>query len=114
MFKALLARQVPMLYAPGMVVQHHVEPWRLRRRYFLRLHFDSGRKWGQYQTEDYPRTVAGVPPFMVAHALRHWVRAAACYLSRDPRALRQAMNGAHATGAVWGRILRHRERGEAA
>lgn len=108
MFRELLRRDVPILYCPQMRVQHHVEPWRMRRSYFLKLHFVAGRKYGQFQTGDYRRTLLGVPPFMIAAAARHWVRTAAMFLQRQPGVLRQAMNGTHAIGMVWGRMLRAR------
>lgn len=106
MFWALLEHKVRIRYRPDMVVEHYVEPWRLRRRYFLKLHFVSGRKYGQYQTGDYPRTVFGVPPFMVSQAMGQWLTTFGMLLKGRPGVLRQAMNGAHASGAVWGRLLR--------
>ena len=109
MFRELLRREVPILYCPQMRVQHHVEPWRMRRSYFLRLHFVAGRKHGQFQTGDYRRTVLGVPPFMVLAAARHWLRTAVMLFRRQPGVLRQAMNGTHALGMIWGRVLRARE-----
>lgn len=109
MFHAMLSRGVPMLYSPLMVVQHHVDEWRLRRRYFLKLHFVAGRKFGQFHSGDYVRTVAGIPPFMVAQAGKHLVRTAAMFARREPGLLRQAMNGTYALGAIWGRVLRNRE-----
>jgi glycosyltransferase involved in cell wall biosynthesis len=106
MFNALLRRGVPILYCPDMVVHHHVEAWRLKRRYFLQLHFVSGRKRGQYETREYSRTVAGVPLFMFSHAARHAARAAAMCVRQKPGTLRQSMNASHALGMIWGRLLR--------
>ncbi len=109
MFKELLERKVPMRYCPGMVVDHHVEDWRLKRSYFLKLHFISGRKYGQFETGDYRRTFLGVPPFMVAQAARHVFRTLGMFLVRRQGVLRQAMNAAHAFGTIWGRFLRWRQ-----
>lgn len=105
MFREFLSRGIPTLYCPEMRVQHHVEPWRMHRSYFLKLHFVAGRKYGQYQTGDYPRTVLGVPPFMVTAACRQWARTAQMFVRREPGLLRQAMNGTNALGMVWGRLL---------
>lgn len=109
MFWSLLERGGPIRYRPDMAVEHHVEPWRLKRGYFLKLHFVAGRKFGQYQTPEYGRTILGVPPFMVAKALGQWWQTASMAARRKPNVLRQAMNGAHATGMVWGRYLRWRK-----
>lgn len=102
----LLESAEPIRYRPDMVVDHHVDTWRLRRRYFLKLHFISGRKFGQFQMGDYPRTVFGVPPFMITLAFAQWARTAAMLARRESGVLRQAMNGTHALGAIWGRVLR--------
>lgn len=109
MFRELLARKVPMLYCPAMVVDHHVDAWRLKRSYFLKLHFVAGRKHAQFQTGDYDRTVFGVPPFMLSQALRHGLRSLGMAVGRRPGALRQGMNFTNALGLVWGRWLRWRD-----
>lgn len=108
MFRRLLEQRVQMRYAPDMLVEHFVEPWRLRRSYFLKLHYAAGRRVGQFQSDDYPNSVLGVPPFMVALALRQCGRTAAMYLQRNPQALRQAMNASHALGQIAGRFSRWR------
>ncbi|WP_348759547.1 glycosyltransferase [Candidatus Methylocalor cossyra] len=111
MFQALLERGTPIRYCPDMVVDHYVETWRLHRRYFLKLHFTSGRKYGQFQMGEYPRTVFGIPPFLIVQALRQWLKTVLKLIRREPDVLRQAMNGTYALGLIWGRILRQLERG---
>lgn len=110
MFRVLLARGVKIRYRPDMAITHLIEPWKLRRGYFLRLHFLAGSKMGQYDGMEYARSLLGVPPFMVAQALRQWHRALAMWLRDEPGALRQAMNGTHALGCIWGRLLRWKAR----
>ncbi len=85
-----------------MAVLHDVEPWRLQRRYFLKLHYRGGLRRGSSELPDYPKKVLGIPPFLLGQCLRHVGRAAAMYLGRQPGALRQAMNAAHAWGTVVG------------
>lgn len=109
MFRELLERGEPIAYCPQMVVDHHVEDWRLRRRYFLRLRFVAGRKQAQYETGEYPRALLGVPPFMLVQAARHAWRTAVMLVRGDAGLLRQAMNLTHAAGMIWGRMLRWRE-----
>lgn len=110
LFRGMLERGLRIRYRPDMVVRHYVDDWRLKRGYFLRLHFIAGRKYGQFETGDYRRDLLGVPPFMVGNAVRQWLRTAAMLLGRRPGVLRQAMNGTHALGMIWGRILRARGR----
>lgn len=102
MFRSLLERKARIRYRPDMAVLHDVETWRLRRRYFLQLHYRGGLRAGQFRLPTYPRTVLGIPPFLLAQCVRHAGRAAAMVLAHRPGALRQAMNAAHAWGSVVG------------
>ncbi|RLQ20769.1 glycosyltransferase [Seongchinamella sediminis] len=111
-FRAMIDRGLRIRYRPDMTVEHYVEEWRLHRRYFLKLHFVAGRKHGQFQTGDYPRTIYGVPVFMLQQAMAQWFQTAGMAVRRKPGLLRQAMNGTHALGLIWGRILRHRQRSQ--
>jgi hypothetical protein len=57
-------------------------------------------------TDKYKRSIIGVPPFMFTQALRQWFRAVVMFLRHEQGVLRQAMNGAHATGVIAGRVNR--------
>ena len=102
MFRTLLAAGTRMRYRPDMAITHRVDATKLRRRYFLRLHWLAGRKFGQFETPDYERTWFGIPPFMLIQALKHMGKALVMMATRRPNALRQAMNAAHAWGMVSG------------
>lgn len=108
MFRTLLQQQTKIRYRPDMLLEHHVEPWRLKRAYFLRLHFIAGRKFGEFEADEDDRGILGVPPYMVRQMLRQWGKTAALALGRKPGMVRQAMNAAHATGAIKGRFSRWR------
>jgi glycosyltransferase involved in cell wall biosynthesis len=108
MFRALLARNARLRYEPGMTVLHDVEDWRLRRSYFLRLHFRGGRRYGRYELPDYPRLLLGVPPFMLRQGLQQALRTAWMYGTGADGALRQAMNVAHTLGCMRGYLERDR------
>ncbi|MCA1925391.1 MAG: glycosyltransferase family 2 protein [Thiobacillus sp.] len=102
MFRSLLARGARMRYRPDMRIYHGVDPWKLRRAYFLRLHYQAGLRAGRYALPDYPRTCFGMPPFLLGQAARQFGHAAALHLGGRPGALRQAMNAAHALGCAVG------------
>ncbi|MCA1978122.1 MAG: glycosyltransferase family 2 protein [Thiobacillus sp.] len=102
MFRALLARGARMRYRPDMAILHGVENWKLRRAYFLRLHYLAGVRAGRHALPDYPHTFLGVPPFLLSQAARQLGRAAALQLAGRPGALRQAMNAVHALGCALG------------
>ena len=102
MFKRLLDMHVAMRYRPDMQVEHFVEPWRLRRRYFLKLHYQAGVRKGLHDLPRYDKTVFGVPPFLLAQCLRHSLHTLALGVTRRSGVLRQAMNATHAWGMLTG------------
>ena len=102
MFRELLARHVKIRYRPDMVVKHFIESWRLKRGYFIKLHYRAGIRNGRYRLPVYSRSVLGVPPFLVGQFLRQSLRTLPLYLGGKPGALRQAMNAAHALGVIVG------------
>lgn len=109
MFRCMLQQGMRIYYAPDMVVEHFVEAWRLRRCYFLKLHYTAGHRAGYYDNKNYPRSFCGIASFMLTQALHQFGRAGVMYLTRDPLALRQAMSATHALGQIAGRFLRWRE-----
>jgi glycosyltransferase involved in cell wall biosynthesis len=102
MFRALLELGVNIRYCPAMAVWHSVEPWRLNRRYFIRLHYRAGLRHGEHALPDYPRTLFGIPPFMLSQFLAHCARTLAPTSPGNPSRIRQAMNAAHALGCIAG------------
>lgn len=108
MFRILLQRKCRIRYRPDMMIEHLIGPEKLRRNYFLRLHFVSGLRYGKYETGEYQRTLMGVAPFMLMQLVRQSCKAIAMFLKGDHRTLRQAMNVTHVMGSIYGRVLRWR------
>ena len=102
MFRALLKRGTRIRYRPDMQVLHSVEPWRLKRRYFVRLHYKAGMRRGRYQLPSYPRTVLGVPPFLLIQFAQQGVRAMMMTLAGRTGAVRQTMTAANTLGCMVG------------
>jgi len=102
MFRALVERKIRIRYRPDMAVLHSVEPWRLKRSYFLKLHYRAGVRRGRYQLPAYPRTVFGLPPFLVTQFLGQSLAAIGMHVGRRRGALRQAMNATNAFGCLVG------------
>jgi glycosyltransferase involved in cell wall biosynthesis len=109
MLRTLIERRARIRYRPDMAVLHAVEPWRLKRSYFIKLHYRAGLRYGQYQLPHYPRTVFGLPPFLIGQFLRQTIKASWMQLTARPGALRQGMNVAHALGTLVGCSKRTRQ-----
>lgn len=110
MFREMLKREVKMMYQPEMSIDHFVEPWRMKRTYFWKLHFIAGRKYGQFETPEYKKTIFGIPPFMFVHAGQHFFRTLTQFTLFNNHYVRQGMNLSHALGQIYGRYLRYKDR----
>ena len=102
MFQSMLARGVRIRYRPDMAVSHFVEPWRLKRGYFLKLHYRAGYRQGKMRAPDYEKTILGIPPFMLTLFFKQCQKTLAKVWRSEPGLLRQAMNAAHALGMLFG------------
>lgn len=114
MFRVFLDRKFKMRYRPDMAITHSVDPWKLRRGYFLRLHYRAGLRQGRFELNTYPRAILGVPPFMLKQALQKSARAFLMGLTARPGTLRQAMNASHVFGMMAGLHRRWKEMNHAA
>lgn len=102
MLRALLALGAKIRYRPDMAVWHAVDPWKLKRRYFVKLHYRAGLRHGQFRLPDFPRTMLGVPPFLLGQFVRHFFKTLWHLLPGTPNPVRQAMNASHALGLIVG------------
>lgn len=109
MLRTLLERGAKIRYRPDMSVLHSVEPWRLKRSYFIKLHYRSGLRRGRYQLPTYPRTTLGVPPFLALQCLRQAFDAIRMQIIGRAGAMRQAMNAANALGCAIGYAQRNQK-----
>lgn len=106
MLRSLLLRGARIRYRPDMAVWHSVEPWRLKRGYFLSLHYRAGRRQAELELPGYARTILGVPPFLVAQLMRQCWRTLRMVATGKSGTLRQAMNATFAWGSVVGYAAR--------
>ena len=109
MFRTLLTLNARIRYRPDMAIWHMVEPWKLKRRYFIKLHYRAGIHSGKYELLDYSHRIFGMPPFLLAQFFRQSVKALIMQISMRSGALRQCMNAAYSLGALLGYRGRDRE-----
>mgnify|MGYP003384103018 FL=1 len=105
LFNELLNRKTKIRYQPEMAVEHFIEEWKLTRSYFLKLHFLSGKKGGQFEMKPYPREVFGIPPFLVTELFRQLVKTGSLYIRKQPGVIRQAMNASYTLGNIFGKFI---------
>lgn len=105
LFQELLRRKARIRYRPDMVVEHFVEPWRLKRGYFLRLHYRAGMRFGQYQKSGDSKSIAGVPLYLVRQAASQSLGVISLLLRNKSNILRNTMNIAYTLGQMRGRFL---------
>lgn len=102
MFRAFLGAGYRIRYRPDMTITHSVDPWKLKRRYFLTLHYRAGLRQGEFRLPHYPKTVFGIPPFLLPQFVRHCANAAKRTLPGRSGWVRHAMNATHALGLIAG------------
>lgn len=102
MLRTLISQGTKIRYRPDMSVLHFVEPWRLKRSYFLMLHYRAGLRVGHHELPAYPSILFGIPPFLVTQCVQQSIKALGMQLTGQPGALRQAMNATHAMGCLIG------------
>jgi glycosyltransferase involved in cell wall biosynthesis len=107
MFRALVDRGAAIRYRPEMAVLHDVEPWRLKRSYFLRLHYRAGLRKGRYELPEYSRTYFGVPPFLITQFLSQTIQAIPDIVLDRTGAIRKGMNASYTLGNLVGYSKRH-------
>ena len=108
MFENLLALGCRVGYRQDMVVEHFVEPWRLNRRYFLRLHYASGVRAGLHSTDVSGRTLFGAPLYLFPQAVRQGLKTLLAAVSGRQAWLRQGMNFTNVCGRIVGTLRRPR------
>lgn len=112
MFKSLLSQKARIRYIPDMAVIHAVEPWRLNRCYFLKLHFLAGKKSALHQLPSYKRNYLGIPPFLISQSFKQFFKWLKLIASSKRSNIRQLMNVTYLLGQIYGCFLRWKEKTE--
>ncbi len=100
LYQRLINLKKPVRWAPQAVIHHRIEPWKLRRTYFLRLHYRQGRMEGARKRGVQSRLPPG---YLVPQVLRAYGGALVQRIRQgSARSLRLEMNAAYFTGYVAG------------
>jgi len=102
MVRRALAANLVVFFDPALVVWHCVPLERMRRRYFLRWHFQGGEGETRFEAATPDRVLLGAPLYRYREAfaaLGRWLWAASL---RRPNAMELALDLAHAVGSLVG------------
>ena len=102
MFRELLDGKRHIHYEPEMCITHFIPDSKLRRTYFLKLHFTSGKKAGMYEMVWDGAMLFGVPRYMYPQLLKKTLLALKLLFTRDSECLREAMNVTYLYGMMSG------------
>jgi len=108
MFRKLIENKSRIRYRPDMIIGHRVEAWKLKRLYFLKLHYRTGFRKGRHDLPDYPKKVMGIPPFMISQLVNQSAKILLMWAKNEAGVLRQAMNATHTLGTIFGYAKRDR------
>lgn len=100
LYRRLVELNEPVYWAPQAIIHHRIEPWKLRRTYFLQLHYRQGKMEGARNRGSRGR----IPPgYLLLQLFRAYGRAVAQRVKQGAvHSLRREMNAAYFTGYVVG------------
>ena len=100
LYRRIIAKNLEVVWVPNAIIHHRIEPWKLRRRYFLDLHFRQGRIEGARTRGSASRLP---PKYLIPQVARAYTRALAKRLGEGAdHSLRLEMNAAYFTGYLVG------------
>ncbi len=109
MFREILDKGYNIRYEPDMRIQHIIPMEKLKRTYFLKLHYIAGKKTGMYETEVQKPSIFGIPRYMFLQLIKKVVYSIRLFLSRHQEYLRAAMNASHQLGVMIGLFVNNRK-----
>ncbi len=109
LFERLLTKGYKVMFLPQARVHHHIEAFRVKKRYFRRWRFQTSRNIAQSRGLPGTRQVLGVPLYLIPQTLRAIWNAVIGYstLPHD-EAFRKEMIVWHFLGLISG-LLRHQK-----
>lgn len=102
MFRELLERGCHVRYEPEMCITHLIPESKLRRSYFLKLHFIAGKKMGMYEMDWDGATLFEIPRFMYLQLCKKVLSVLKLLITGNNEYLREAMNAANLYGIMKG------------
>jgi len=107
MFRYLLQNNFTLRYEPDMAIMHLIPDEKIRRGYFLKIHFIAGLKHVSYEMEYEGKKIVGVPRFMFMQLCKKTYQVLYLRLIKPNAYLREAMNLTYQLGMIVGSYKKH-------
>jgi succinoglycan biosynthesis protein ExoM len=107
MFRYFLQNHFNLVYEPEMEILHLIPDEKIKRRYFLKLHYLAGIKAGLYEINYDGKKIFGIPGFMFVHLLKKTYQVLYLCLVKPHAYMREAMNLTYQLGMMNGCFKKH-------
>ncbi|MCQ8180764.1 glycosyltransferase family 2 protein [Methylomonas sp. SURF-1] len=106
MFQQLLKNNCHLMYEPNMSILHLIPESKIKRSYFLKLHFIAGKKSGLYKANPGGKRIFGIPGFMFLQLFKKFFRVIVLYFEQPHAYMREAMNLTYHLGMMrsWAKL----------
>ncbi len=109
MFREMLKCDLHIRYEPDMRIRHLIPESKIRRSYFIKLHYIAGKKSGMYEINPQSPKFFGIPRFMYLQLLRKLGYSLYLYIIQHDEYLRESMNASYHFGTITGLYIRHKK-----
>lgn len=109
MFHYFVKHNYSLIYEPKMEILHLIPDERVRRRYFLKLHYIDGKKFGLYEAKPEGQKLFGIPRFMYLQLVKKIIHVANIAIIKRQPYMRDAMTVAYQIGLMKGIQLAGKE-----
>jgi len=107
MFRYLLQNKFTLKYEPDMAITHLIPDDKIKRSYFLKIHFIAGKKYGYYEMDYEGKKIVGVPVFMFMQLCKKTYQVLYLWLVKPYAYMREAMNLTYQMGMIVGSYKKH-------
>ncbi|MEE9119349.1 MAG: glycosyltransferase [Calditrichia bacterium] len=109
-FHRLTAVNCRIIYQPNAIVFHMVQPFQLKKKYFLTIHYNAGYQKAFNDKSIYHRNLIGIPLFLFPQLIRGLKKYLYQFIIKGSnRAFRQKMVFVHFLGMMHGYINRKKK-----
>lgn len=107
MFRYFLQHDFALVYEPEMEIFHLIPDEKIKRGYFLKLHYIAGKKTGLYELNTDGKKIFGIPGFMFVQLFKKMYLVLYLRFVKPYAYMREAMNLTYQLGMIHGCAKKH-------